>query len=240
MNLKILGTHSPNAAKGHNAPGYLVTDGTDTILLDCGSGCSSLLSIPEDLINLNIFISHLHWDHFNDTPILQYAAFANSNLGLIKEPIKIWIPASPIDKHELITNEKDSFATFHTINEDTNIKIGKMTVSFCKTDHPIETYAIKVTDGKQTIVYTADTSFSAKDKLVKFAKDCDILLSESSLLKEHGFPEICSHLTAEQAGIIAKEANVKKLVLTHFWPTESIQKYFLEAKKIFENVHIAN
>jgi len=111
-----------------------------------------------------------------------------------------------------------------------------MHLQFCQTDHPVETYAIKVSSGNRTIVYTSDTSFSAKSKLVEFAKGADLLISESSLLKEHGFPEINSHLTAYQAGIIAKEADVKGLVLTHFWPEESVQKYVLEAKEVFPHV----
>lgn len=60
--------------------------------------------------------------------------------------------------------------------------------------------------------------------------------NQSSLLKEHDFPEINSHLTSEQAGIIAKEAGVKGLILNHFWPEEPVQKYVDEAKKVFQNV----
>ena len=56
------------------------------------------------------------------------------------------------------------------------------------------------------------------------------------LLKEHGFPEINSHLTAEQAGKIAKQANVKGLALTHFWLEEDLEKYVKEAKGVFNNV----
>ncbi len=91
-----------------------------------------------------------------------------------------------------------------------------MDVSFWEVEHPVKTYAVKVTDGVHTIVYTSDTSYSAKDKIVRFAKNSDLLICESSLLRKHGFPEINSHLTAFQAGIIAKEANVGKLMLTHF------------------------
>jgi len=55
-------------------------------------------------------------------------------------------------------------------------------------------------------------------------------------LREHGFPEINSHLTAEQAAQIAKQANVKGLALTHFWLEEDVQKYVNEAKSVFSNV----
>ena len=66
------------------------------------------------------------------------------------------------------------------------------------------------------------------------------MICESSLLKSYGFPEINSHLTAEQAAIIAKQANVKGLALTHFWPEENIQNYLDEARKFFRNVIALN
>ena len=120
------------------------------------------------------------------------------------------------------------------------LKIGNIDISFCPTDHPVETYAVRLSSGGKTIVYTADTSFSAKDKLVQFAKGADLLISESSLLTSYGFPEINSHLTAKQAGIIANEANVRALMLTHFWPEELPKKYVEEAKSIFPKVIAAN
>ena len=60
------------------------------------------------------------------------------------------------------------------------------------------------------------------------------------MLKRYGFPEINSHLTAEQAAIIAKQAKVKGLALTHFLPEEDVQKYIDEAKRIFTNVIALN
>ena len=40
-------------------------------------------------------------------------------------------------------------------------------------------------------------------------------------------------MTARQAATIAKEANVKGLILTHFWPEEPTEKYVEEAKEVF-------
>lgn len=115
------------------------------------------------------------------------------------------------------------------------LDIGNIKVDFCQTNHPIETYAIRFQTGNKTLVYTSDTSYSAKDKLVEFAKGADLLICESSLVKKHGFPEINSHLTAMQAAQIAKQANVKLLGLTHFWFEEDVQEYIDEAREVFEN-----
>ena len=230
MKLKILGTQSPYNTSGHNCPGFLIVDGDTKIMLDAGSGSHSMLSFPYDLQNLSIILSHLHRDHYNDVFNMQYASFVFHNQGRIENPISIYLPATPDNIYEDIMEESNSFANYSTIDENSNLIIGNITISFCKTDHPVETYAIKLTDGKQSIVYTSDTSFSCKDKIINFAKGSDLIICESSLLTSYGFPEINSHLTARQAGIIAKESNAKGLILTHFWPEENPEKYVQEAK----------
>ena len=75
--------------------------------------------------------------------------------------------------------------------------------------------------------------------LYSFAKDADMLICESSFLESYNFPKECNHLTALQAAEIAKLANVKKLILTHFWPEENTLNYYKEAKTVFPNVFIA-
>lgn len=239
MKLKVLGTQSPYNTKKHNCPGFFIQEGENLLMLDCGSGTHKMLKYPKDLKNLSVIISHLHRDHYNDIYNLQYASFVFHNQKRIDSPINIYLPQSPNSINEDIKAESNSFANYHEISENTKINIGNMQVTFCTTDHPVETYAIKVTNGKTSIVYTSDTSFTSKDRIVQFAKGADLLICEASLLESYGFPEINSHLTAKQAGIIAKEAKVKELMLTHFWPEENTIQYLKEAKKEFKRVVIA-
>lgn len=236
MKLIILGTQSPYNTPGHNCPGFLIKDKSTNLMLDCGSGSHSLLTFPNDLQNLSVILTHLHRDHYNDIYNLQYSSLVFHNQKRIEKPISIFLPSTPEAIHNDIIGEPDAFAKYQSINKSSNLKIGNMDVSFCPTDHPRETYAVKVQNGNRNIIYTSDTSFSARDNLVQFAKGADLLICEASLLKEHGFPEICSHLTAYQAGTIAKEAGVKGLILTHFWPEEPTQKYVNEAKQVFSHV----
>lgn len=236
MKLKVLGTQSPYNTLGHNCPGFFIKDEKSKIMIDCGSGSHGLLNFPNDLNDLSIIISHLHRDHYNDIYNMQYSSFVFHNQKRIERPIDIYLPSTPENIYEDIIGETNSFANYSVINEDTKLKIGNMNISFCKTDHPVETYAIKVSNGDKTIVYTADTSFSAKERIAEFAKGADLLICESSLLTSYGFPEINSHLTAKQAGIIAKEAEVHGLMLTHFWPEENPEKFVEEAKEVFPKV----
>ena len=218
----------------------MITSGRNKLMLDCGSGSTRFLEGKvTSLENFSAILTHLHGDHYNDIINIQYGSFSYHNQKRLEYPVSIYLPATPKEKCKAVIEEEDAFAKYKIIDEKSEITIGDMQISFCKTDHPIETYAVKVQEGDKNIVYTSDTSFSTAEKLAEFAKDTDLLICESSLLKEHGFPEINSHLTAQQAGIIAKKAKAKKLMLTHFWQEESIQKYVNVAKQEFFNVIVA-
>ena len=242
MKLKVLGTQSPYNTPGHNSPGFLITSQKDKILLDCGSGSHSLLNLPSDLKNLRVILTHLHRDHYNDIFNLQYASFVFWNQGRLKKPITVFLPKFPENIYADIRNEPNAYAQYFTLLSGMALHIGNMRVRFLRTDHSFaaDTYAVAIDSGKSKIVYTSDTSFSSKAELVEFAREADLLICESSLLKRHGFSEINPHLTAEQAAIIAREANVSKLMLTHFWPEEPVEEYLNEAKTVFSNVIAAN
>lgn len=73
------------------------------------------------------------------------------------------------------------------------------------------------------------------------AKDAKLLLCESTYLEEH--QELAYqhfHMTARQAGTLAKQAGAKKLILTHFSARYQNSKCFeTEAKEVFPNVFVA-
>lgn len=77
---------------------------------------------------------------------------------------------------------------------------------------------------------------------LKLAKDAEILLCESTYLEEH--KELAYkhyHLTAKQAATLAKEAAVKKLILTHYSARYVNSKAFeTEAREIFTESYAAN
>jgi len=73
---------------------------------------------------------------------------------------------------------------------------------------------------------------------IKVAQDADILISESTYSsKLEDKAKLYRHITAKQAGLIANQANVKKLILTHF-STRYKDTHELEqdARNVFDNV----
>ncbi len=236
IQFEALGTKSPFALPDSACPSYYLKIGDNKILLDCGSGSHRFFDM-DNLENLNIFVSHLHRDHYNDLFNYMYTSYSLKNLGRLKEKINIYLPTSPTRIVEDIRTEKLTYSNVYTFDKTSKLKFNNLNIEFLDVEHSQVTdcYAIKISTPDKKIVYTGDVSYSNKDKLVEFSKDCDALICESSLLKKYNFPDINSHLTAAQAATVAKESNAKKLLLTHFWAEENLSNYLEEAKEIFDN-----
>lgn len=240
MKVIPLGTVSPYCKEDKNCPGFLVTKDGYKILLDCGSGISRLLSFPEDLNNLIIIISHLHKDHYSDLASIGYASFVYKNLGLLKNKIKVYIPRENTfsQDYEYLTNFGDEhYMEFIPYKFNSLIKHDNFTVSFSLNPHQVTTHSIKINNNSKTLVYSSDTGYK-NNSLEAFAKDADLLICEATFLDCQA-KKSDNHLYAYEAALIAKNAHVKKLTLTHFWPEINEQNYVNEAKKIFSNTDAA-
>ena len=95
-------------------------------------------------------------------------------------------------------------------------------------------------DAPQSYAYCSDTVFDMD--IVEQIKNCSVLYHEATFLEEHAdlaFPT--KHSTAKQAAIIAREANVGKLVLGHYSTRyNNISLFQEEAKTIFPHVELGD
>ena len=235
-----LGTISPYPKGNMNCPGFLVEYNNKKILLDCGNGITRLLTLPEDLKNLSIIITHFHKDHFGDLGSLQYASYVYHNLGLLDKKIKVYLPKNDIafNKVSIISNN-ESYSDYYDINNSYSFFIDDLNITFeDNNSHTIESYMVKLQNKDFKIVYTSDIGTTNFSKLVDFCIEADLIICESSFLKKHN-TNSKTHMTAYDASILASKSNAKKLLLTHFWPEEEKRLYLEEALQNFQNVEIA-
>ncbi len=235
-----LGTISPYLKGNMNCPGFLIKYNDQRILLDCGNGITRYLNFPDDLKNLTVIITHYHNDHFGDIGPIQYASYVYHNLGLINDKIKICLPKTDFrfNKKSIISNN-ESYSEYLYIYNNSVLNIQDLEISFQDNkSHTIESYMVKIQNKDFKIVYTSDVGTTNFDKLVEFCKNSDLLICESSFLKKHNLLNN-THLTAYDAGVLASSSNVKKLLLTHFFPEEDKKLYLDEAKQSFNNVEVA-
>lgn len=211
MNLKVIGFWGAYPESNSATSCYVVSDNNKKIILDLGSGALSKLMKYENINEIDdVIISHFHYDHFVDVFPLQFNAMIQHNVGKRIQPINIY---TPIDSEFSDKMNYKNFTSNIMYNEGPIFDIKDFIVTFLKTNHVIDSYAIKIKKNGKTLVYTGDTEWS--DKLVDFSKNADLLICEASLFD--GMKEkVKGHMTAGEAGELAEKANVKKLLLTHF------------------------
>lgn len=237
MEIKVCGSISPYPKDNESCPSFLITQGDNKILLDCGPGSTRNLNMLKDLKKLVVFISHYHPDHYSDLTSLLYATYTNHNLGLLDEKVKVYLPDEKCLEHDYLCDQtRENYANFFEYNALSFIKYGDMNITLAKNPHPVDTYSIRVESLDGSVVYSADTGYK-DNNITSLAKDADILICEASYLK--GFNRVKdTHLFAYEAALIAKHANVKNLYLFHTYPEIAKKDYLLEAREIFPKTYI--
>ena len=189
---------------------YLLRARGTSILLDCGSGSLSLLQQILPLHEIDaVVLSHYHADHVADLGCLQYEARIDMDLGLRKNPLKVFGHGESPAFSKLSYLE---FARGEVYGRESLLRIGPFSLGFSPTTHPDPCYAMRVSCGGASLVYTGDTG--PTPSLVDFARGTDLLICETSLYDEYR-GRIPGHMSAGEAGLLAREAGVGMLLATH-------------------------
>lgn len=191
--------------------GYLVEKDGFSLLIDCGSGVLSKLQnyISPEKISA-VILSHYHHDHIADIGPLQYARLISSFIGKKTNNLPIYAPKGV--EPEQFVKLTHAHTTGVAYDPQETVSIGPFEISFMQTAHPVACYAMRITDGEKVIIYTADSSY--KQEFSSFANKADLLICECNLYK-HQNGKNQGHMNSHDAGTIAKDAGVSKLLLTH-------------------------
>jgi ribonuclease BN (tRNA processing enzyme) len=110
------------------------------------------------------------------------------------------------------------------------LDLGPFTAELARTAHPVECYAIRLTAGGRSLVYTGDTG--ASDAVVELARGADVLLAEAAHPDAPGLPPAL-HLSGREAGEHAAAAQVGRLLLTHVPPWIEREAQLADARAVF-------
>lgn len=229
MELTILGCAGSYAEPGNACAGYLVRTPGATVVVDLGNGTLANLQRHVDLAALDaVVLTHDHPDHWLDLPILRNAL----RYYLMVDGLPVYGTAGVLEQAEAVISELAPTLVWTTIDAGTSeLTIGDQVLTFSLTDHPVETYAVRVAAGARTLAYTADTG-SGWTAGAKFVADADLLLAEATI--PAAFEDQSPHLTARQAGALAQDAGVGRLVLTHIAPRVEAEDQRATAAAVFD------
>ncbi|MBP2333995.1 ribonuclease BN (tRNA processing enzyme) [Saccharothrix coeruleofusca] len=242
MLLTILGCSG--SVPGPDAPssGYLVEADGFCLAVDFGSGVLAALQAHRDPFELGaLLFSHLHPDHCSDFPGLFVLRRYHPNppYDPTGRKLPVHAPGEAPDRfarayaesaEELARVDLAEVFQFHALAERTT-RIGPFEVTAARVAHPCEAYAFRIATGTASLVYTGDTG--PCDVLPELACGVDLLLSEATWQHADERPPDL-HLSGRQAGQLARQAGVGKLLLTHIAPWTDPHVVLAEAREEFD------
>jgi ribonuclease BN (tRNA processing enzyme) len=239
--LTVLGCAGSAPGPNTAASGYLITAGDTRFTVDLGNGTLAALQTVCDPFVLDAALfSHLHPDHCADfsalTVLRRYHPAPSRDPRANRLPV--YGPSDASDRFvaayapnaaEAAETDLTDVYTFHPFNTEP-VTIGQCEVTAARVAHPCEAYGIRIERRGRSLCYTGDSGPCAA--LVTLAGGVDVLLAEASWTHSPDRPPDL-HLSGRQAGELATEAGVGRLVLTHVPPWTDRDAVLAEAKGAF-------
>lgn len=239
MKIIFLGTNGWYTTPTGNTACVLIDSKNYYVILDAGNGIYKLDSHIKENKPIFLFISHFHIDHVS--------GFHTLNKFKLKQGLDICVAKGRRKDFETLVNPPytigfkkqpiniknlDFDVRLHELSESNNNLPFK--VSCIELFHAYKGHGYRfLLDGK-IIAYSGDTGIC--ENSIALAKDADLLIHECSCILSNNDP--WGHVDSIEAANLAKKANVKKLILTHFdarlyTSLEKRDKAQEKARKIF-------
>jgi len=258
MRVTIVGCSGSMPGAESAASCYLIENDGVRIVFDKGNGAAGALQRHTALETIDaILLSHLHADHCLDAcAFVVWHRYSERSRG----PVPLYGPRGTRERlaaaYERSESDLGDVFTFHTLPAGDRersgggaatpeaptimkggLKIGGMTLTFARTNHPVETYAIRVESKTASLTYSADTGVC--DDLVELARGSDMLLCEAAQPDGDSAYPPGLHMTGAQAGEHAAAAGVGRLLLTHIPPWVDARSQGVAAHSLFPAAELA-
>jgi ribonuclease BN (tRNA processing enzyme) len=214
VRLTVVGCSGSGPGPDSPASCYLVEHEDYALLLDLGNGAfGALLALADPARIDTVYLSHLHADHCLDVaPFIVWHRYSGRSKGT---PMPLYAPMGAERRLALAYDAdggpiEDVFDVLAIGAGE--FGLGPFQVETARTAHPEECYAVRLTAGGRSLVYTGDTG--PCPEVVALAARADVLLAEAAHPEGPGLPRDL-HLTGREAGQHAAEAGVGRLLLTH-------------------------
>jgi ribonuclease BN (tRNA processing enzyme) len=249
--LVLLGTGGgPMPKVTRAAPAQAVVVDGVTYIVDCGNGVARQMAKARlGFRTLRaVFVTHHHSDHnadFGNLFLLLWAGGLDAAVDAFGPPPLVAMAAQflALNAYDVATRIADEgrpplapLMRVHDIDAAGEVyRDERVRVTCTPVKHPpvVPAFAFRFDTQDRSIVFSGDTA--PCDSLIALARGADVLVHE--VLHEPSLDAICanlpnatrlrrhlldSHTTQGQVGIVAREAGVKCLVLSHFVPADSV------------------
>ncbi|CAH8282006.1 ribonuclease BN (tRNA processing enzyme) [Mariniflexile fucanivorans] len=238
----IIGSGSPKFNAERSGPSVLITYKNTQILVDMGNGTQANLNkINSKIKDIDgLLFTHHHLDHNEEFAPIFIQSLLGGNKTIIAGPKQtISLIDNTIENYRedieyrlsksgrSLTGVKSNF-TAKNLTGTTAFYIGDIKITYTPVNHNIATLAYRFDVGNESIVISGDLTYS--ESLPILARNADYLIMDSGGAIEVGSKrnpnsnktgnkngnKQQAHVNLAESSQMAKEANVKNLVLTHF------------------------
>lgn len=233
MQITVLGSGAAFPRAGGACSGFLVSASDTHIWVDAGNGTFSNLQRHVSYRDIDaLVITHGHADHIADVMPMMYALGFDPELPLASIDVYAPFDIEPTLASPLGGKSRELFKTVFAFKQiGRPFDVGPVKFEPFPTQHPAESFGLRFREDGKTAVYTSDTAMF--DDLQRECRDADLLICEATYVDRiESDPGV--HMWAREAGRLAKDAGVKRLVLTHIWATIEPQEAVREAAEEFD------
>jgi ribonuclease BN (tRNA processing enzyme) len=211
LSITVLGCSGTYAGPGTACTGYLVSVDGRHIWLDAGPGTLAALQEHVALADVDaIVLTHSHPDHWLELPVARNAL----KYLFGREGMPVLGTAETRAMAEAVCGRLDPTFEWTTIVDGSDLEVAGARLRCSRTDHPVETLAVRIDHGGRSLAFSADTG--ADWSVATLGNSLDLFVCEASLARaDEGRTQ---HLSAAQAGSMARSAGVSRLVITHLVP----------------------
>ena len=228
MKLTIIGYWGGYPAKDEATSMYVLEKDGFMLVLDIGSGGLAKFQKYKNVLNIDaVILSHYHADHIADVGVLQHALLVQSLITEREKKIPLYGHEEDNEQFSKLNHDYTIATPYDPKNA---INIGPFFIRFLKTKHSVPCFGMRITDGRKTIVYTADSAYQTE--WIKFSRDADLLITDCNFYAGQDASS-AGHMTSEEAATIAERANVRELILSHLPHFGEHKQLLLEAQKVY-------
>lgn len=240
MRMTVLGSGGWIPTSTRQTSCYLITAGTEALILDAGTGLGALHldpSLLDGVETVTVALSHFHLDHVSGLSFVSERVLGGRELTLAGPgSLSYGRPTRAIVEAQLLaaplqTTSPLASARWAELGWDTLSFAGHELQTWEQTRHPLPSAGFRVGD---SVAYCTDTEFDPAT--IRHAAGVATLLHEAwePVDAERG------HTSGDEAGVIAAEAGVTRLMLTHHHPQTGIaERTAAAAQARFSNVTAA-